>query len=384
MRSSTFRLLVMALGIGGIAQLAWAQEIDSQAMDEPGAYEDAGFPEQAGESEPVRIQRGFASPAEPSTRKAPRRSRRQAPFDDDSGFRGRHTNPGPDPDLARREMTRRSGDRQRAVRRDEHPDEIRSIDAEMDNLDRSIGMQPTSAAGLTVRNAAPGSQREAPMRQSWKRSGVTRQRKHKLAPFSDDPSGDQEQASSHRDPRHAYRPRPTADGEGEERPAADTNAGSPEMDSGEEKPARASRQERPARTLVAPRTSRRPAAAADESGDSAGAAPPPAVELLTLQKKLTLMRRKNASTAEMEALESRAAQLRSGWHKSVQAEFGAPARPSRQAEAAPEEPSEPSEAPFWNRDTRPSASESTARSDELESASDEQPAPRRYSRPRHM
>ncbi|MBI4865857.1 MAG: hypothetical protein HY816_02785 [Candidatus Wallbacteria bacterium] len=383
MRSSTFRLLVMALGIGGIAQLAWAQEIDSQAMDEPGAYADASFPEQGGESEPVRIHRGMASPAEPSARKAPRRGRRQAAFDDDSGFRGRHTNAGPDPDLAREEMTRRSGDRQRAVRRSEQPDEVRHIDSEMDNLDRSIGMQPTSAAGLTVRNAAPESQREAPMRQSWKRTGATRQRKHKMAPFSDDPSGDQEQASSHRDPRHAYRPRPTADGESEERPEPRAKARQTEIDSSEEQPA--SREERPARSRFAPRPSRRSAAAAEEPADSASSAPSPAVELLSLQKKLTLMRRKNASTADMEALESRAAQLRSGWHKNVQAELGAPAaRPSRQAEAAPEEPSEPSGAPFWNRDSRPSVSESTARPDELESESDEQPAPRRYSRPRHM
>lgn len=384
MRSSTFRLLVMALGIGGIAQLAWAQEIDSQAMDEPGAYANAGFPETAGEPEPSRIHRGMASPAEPRARKAPRRSSRQAPFDDDSGFRGRHTNAGPDPDLAREEMTRRSDDRQRSVRRGEHPDEVRHIDSEMDNLDRSIGMQPGSAASLTVRNAAPESLREAPMRQSWKRTGATRQRKHKMAPFSDDPSGDQEQASGHRDPRHAYRPRPAADGESEEPAEPRTKARLTELDSPEEQPA--SRQERPARSRSAPRSSRRPAAAAEEPADSASSAQSPAVELLGIQKKLTLMRRKNASTAEMEALEARASQLRSGWHKNVQAELGAPARPAGQPEAAPEEPSEPSEAPFWNRGSRPSVSESTARSDELqpEPESDEQPAPRRYSRPRHM
>lgn len=347
MKSRTFRLLVVALGIGSMAGWAAAQDADSPASNDTGGYASRN---DAGESEatpaPARIHRAMSSPADRSEEgEAPRgHSQRHAPFSDDSGFRSRHVQPGPDPDLAQEEMTRLSNERHRTLGRGARSDEVHHVDTEMDRLDDSIGMQHASSAERTMRKAGNDASDDAPMRKTWRRDGQRPAPHHKTAPVSEDPAGDEEQVSAHSDPRHAYRPHATKNQDGDE---ASHSAHHPVASDENDETPHASRQR-----------------ATAEDGDEKPAAAP-AQELLGVERQLTLMRRKGAPAADIEALESRASKLRLGWHDSLA---------KRQPDAAPrsasgrfareETPSEPAPPAFWHRgDRAPTDSHETSSDD---------------------
>ena len=292
MNARTLALLV--LGFGGLAAAAAAQDYGrSEAVE--GGYRsstrqthDVGgsVGDEWGEPEPVSSGRRstrssgsrheFFEDDDPAYSLRTEHVRRQPRYDDESEQRGLRGKVGPDPELARSEMTRLSSDRRRALARGEIGAEVRRVEDEMERLEhRSVEDRP---APRMTRRAPVEEPEDAPMRS--RRSPSARSSTRKMAPFSDDPDGEKERSSSGFDPRHAVKETSRGESEG------------------------------PARARSA---SQRPSTGDDELRSEVAPAASSTRDLLALERRLSSMRRRGAPSEEMEPLETQAKQLKTKW-----------------------------------------------------------------------
>lgn len=292
MNARTVALLL--LGFGGLAAAATAQDYRrGKALEGgyrsscPQTYSERGpLGTEWGEPAPVSSSRRatrasgsrhvFFEEDDPAYSLRPQRARRQARYDDESEQRGLRGKVGPDPELARSEMARLSSTRRQALARGELGDEVRRVEDEMERLEHRA-VEDRQAPRVT-RRAPVEEPADAPMRS--RRSPSARTSTRKLAPFSDDPDGEKERSSSGFDPRHKVR--------------------------------QTARSEE-----AAPSRSRVTRQRASTGADELRAEPAPAVsstsQLLTLERKLSSMRRRGAPADELEPLETQARGMRAQW-----------------------------------------------------------------------